>query len=53
MHLGPDDILLTVRIDFEDSVSAARVEHIVGELEQTIRQRYPEIRRLFLAAAGN
>ena len=26
MHLGPQDVLATVRIDFEDTVSAARVE---------------------------
>jgi len=53
MHLGPQDVLLTVRIDFEDSVSAARVEHIVGDLERAIRARFPEIRQLFLAAAGD
>ena len=52
MHLGPQDVLLTVRMDFEDSVSAARVEHIVGDLERAIRARFPEIRQLFLAAAG-
>ena len=32
MHLGPQDVLATVRIDFEDTVSAARVETIVGDL---------------------
>lgn len=53
MHLGPQDVLLTVRIDFEDSVSAAQVEHIVGDLERAIRARFPEIRQLFLAAAGD
>jgi len=34
MHLGPQDVLATVRIDFEDSVSAARVEDIVGGLDR-------------------
>ena len=52
MHLGPQDVLPTVRIDFEDTVSAARVEHIVGDLERTIA-RFPEIRQLFLAAKGD
>jgi cation diffusion facilitator family transporter len=52
MHLGPEEVLLTVRMDFEDSVSAAQVEGIVGTLERAIRARYPEIRRLFLATAG-
>ena len=52
MHLGPQDVLLTVRIDFDDGVSAARVEGIVGGLERVIKARYPEIRQLFLATAG-
>jgi divalent metal cation (Fe/Co/Zn/Cd) transporter len=52
MHLGPDDVLATVRLDFADEVPAARVEAIVGELEQAIRGRYPEIRQLFLATAA-
>jgi cation diffusion facilitator family transporter len=53
MHLGPEDVLLTVRVDFEDSVSAAKVEDIVGDLERAIRARFPEIRQLFLAAKGD
>jgi len=53
MHLGPQDVLATVRIDFEDTVSAARVEAIVGDLEGAIKARFPEIRHLFLAAKGD
>ena len=53
MHLGPQDVLATVRIDFEDTVSAARVETIVGDLEGAIKARFPEIRHLFLAAKGD
>ena len=53
MHLGPQDVLATVRIDFEDTVSAARVETIVGDLEWAIKARFPEIRHLFLAAKGD
>jgi divalent metal cation (Fe/Co/Zn/Cd) transporter len=52
MHLGPQDVLATVRIDFEDTVSAARVETIVGDLEGAIKARFPEIRHLFLSAKG-
>jgi cation diffusion facilitator family transporter len=53
MHLGPEDVLLTARIDFDDAVSAAQVEDIVAELERAIRARFPEIRQLFLAATGD
>ena len=51
MHLGPNDVLAAVRIDFDDGVTAARVEHIVADLERSIRQRYPDIRQVFLAPA--
>ena len=53
MHLGPDDVLATVRIDFTDEVTAARVEDIVAALERAIQQRFPQIRHLFLATAAN
>ena len=51
MHLGPNDVLAAVRIDFDDGVTAGRVEHIIADLERSIRRRYPEIRQLFLAPA--
>jgi len=53
MHLGPQDVLLTARIDFDDAVSAARVEGIVAELERAIKARFPEVRQLFLTAQGD
>jgi len=37
----------------EDTVSAARVESIVGDLEVAIKTRFPEIRHLFLATKGD
>ena len=52
MHMGPNDVLATVRLDFGDPVTTASVEHIVAELEHAIRQRYPDIRQLFLAPAS-
>lgn len=52
MHMGPNDVLATVRLDFDDAVAAASVEHIVAELEHAIRQRYPDIRQLFRAPAS-
>jgi cation diffusion facilitator family transporter len=51
MHLGPNDVLAAVRLDFDDAVTAARVEHIIADLDRSIRQRYPDIRQIFLAPA--
>lgn len=53
MHLGPHDVLATARLDFEDTMPASRVEDIIARLETSIRARYPDVRRLYLAAAGH
>ncbi len=50
MHLGPDDVLATVRLDFENSVPAGRVEAILADLEHAVRAHYPSVRRLHLTA---
>jgi cation diffusion facilitator family transporter len=48
MHLGPDDVLVAASVDFNDGESAASVEATTARLEQAIRARFPEVRRLFI-----
>ncbi|MFA5958863.1 cation diffusion facilitator family transporter [Hyphomicrobium sp.] len=48
MHLGPQDVLVTASVDFEDWVSARTVEDVTGRLQQAIKSRYPEVRHLFI-----
>lgn len=50
MHLGPEDVLLTLSLDFEDQLSAGQVEEAITELEDEIKQAYPEISRVFIEA---
>ncbi len=50
MHLGPEDILLALSVDFVDRLPSEQVEAIIFELEKQIKQEYPEIRRLFIEA---
>ena len=50
MHLGPDDILLALSVDFIDQLPSERVEAIINELETQIKAAYPEIQRLFIEA---
>ncbi len=50
MHLGPDDILLALSVDFVDQLPSERVEAIIYELETQIKGQYPEIQRLFIEA---
>jgi cation diffusion facilitator family transporter len=48
LHRGPDDILLALSVDYEDAMTAGKVEEANARLETAIKQRFPEIRRVFL-----
>jgi cation diffusion facilitator family transporter len=48
IHFGPDDVLLTLSVDFEDDVPSQRIEAIVTASEAEIRGRFPRVRRVFL-----
>ena len=52
LHLGPEDILLNVSLDFEDDLSSGEVEEAISDLESRIKQMFPEIRRVFIEAQG-
>ncbi len=48
MHMGPDDVLLALSLDFRDDLSAGKVEETIYILEMAIKSRFPEIKRLFI-----
>ena len=50
MHLGPDDILLNISLDFKDAMSSGNVETTISALEKDIKNKYPEIKRVFIEA---
>ncbi len=50
MHLGPEDVLLTISLDFSDSISSGDVEDIISVLETRIKGKYPEVARIFIEA---
>ncbi len=50
MHLGPEEVLLTVSVDFGSDLTADEVEQTISEMEQTIKARYSEVRRVFIEA---
>jgi divalent metal cation (Fe/Co/Zn/Cd) transporter len=50
MHLGPEDILLNISVDFKDAMSSGNVETTISVLEKNIKNKYPEIKRVFIEA---
>jgi len=55
MHMGPDFILATISVDFDDSASAGQVETEIAAINRSIKQKYPQVKRVFIevGAQGN
>jgi len=43
VHLGPDQVVAAISVDFTDDLSAGDVEAIVATLEERVRKAHPEI----------
>ena len=52
MYVGPDDVLVTMDLDFDDGTTAADAAAAIAALERMVRARYPVIRRLFIEAGA-
>jgi cation diffusion facilitator family transporter len=50
MHFGPDEVLLNLAIDFRPDVSAAQITSAIERLEHDVRERHPEVHRIFIEA---
>ncbi len=50
MQLGPEDVLVTMSLDFASGLSADDVERLVSELESKIKVAHPEVTRVFIEA---
>jgi cation diffusion facilitator family transporter len=50
LHFGPQEVLLTVSLDFADELTSGGVEESVNRLEATIKDTYPEFTRIFIEA---
>ena len=50
MHFGPQDVLVALSLDFENTQPASSVESTVSRLERRIKSAYPEVTRVFVEA---
>ena len=52
MHMGPEDVLLNISLDFHDYdyINAGEVEKTITQLEIQIKKKHPEIVRIFIEA---
>lgn len=50
MHMGPDDILLALDVEFEDELSADGIEAAIQRIEAALKEKHPQIKRIFIEA---
>lgn len=50
MYFGPREVLLTMNIRLDKSLDRDHIEQTVDEIEATVRNRFPEIRHIYLEA---
>jgi cation diffusion facilitator family transporter len=48
MHFGPMDVLVNISVDARDQMPAGLVERGISALEDEIKQRFPEVSRVFI-----
>ncbi len=48
VHSSPDQITAMINVDFSDDIPARDVERIVCDVESEARERWPQVRRLFV-----
>jgi cation diffusion facilitator family transporter len=50
LQVGPESVLVTLSLDFEDRLSAGEVEAAVSSLERRLKDSHEEITRVFIEA---
>ena len=48
MHLGPEQVLVAIRLDLADTLPGGEVERFAGTVDRELRERHPEISQVFL-----
>jgi len=52
MYVGPDSLLVAVRIDLADELPAGRVEALAAEIDADLREAVPAVDQVFLDPTG-
>jgi cation diffusion facilitator family transporter len=47
-HMAPDQVIATMDVEFDDSLKIPDVEKLIGRIEGGLRDRHPELARVFI-----
>lgn len=50
MHIGPEEILLNLNLEFRDGLDTGRIERLVDDIEKSITEKLPQVKRIFIEA---
>ncbi|MBC7921039.1 MAG: cation transporter [Ferruginibacter sp.] len=50
MHFGPQEVMLALNVKFKANLAVGEVEMGIDRLEEIIRNRHPEVKRIFIEA---
>ncbi|RTZ92113.1 MAG: cation transporter [Deltaproteobacteria bacterium] len=50
LHMGPEDVLVNLSVDFKDTITADRVEEVIRKLDMEIKEAFPVVKRVFVEA---
>lgn len=52
MHVGPEDILVNLSVDFRDGVRSEIIEASISRMEAQIKSTFPRVTRVFIEVQG-
>lgn len=52
MHLGPNEILLNLDVQFKERIETSQLVKVIDELETQIQDEYPSVRQIFIEVEG-
>jgi hypothetical protein len=50
MHMGAEDILVNISVDFADSIPSERIEKVIAAIDRQFKAINPAIKRVFVEA---
>ncbi|WP_316862373.1 cation diffusion facilitator family transporter [uncultured Cohaesibacter sp.] len=53
LHRGPHEILLAISLDFRNDMIVGQLENVIADLEQHIRERVPQVHRIYIEAQSH
>lgn len=50
LHMGPEYILVTLSVDFNNNINAGQIEALIEKIDRKIKQDWPLVKRIFIEA---